>query len=77
MQIEFELNWNSNLTKFNSTIKLRFNWVEFEFNWRKVGCKLVGKNIENLLVNMVLEKELLQNTNTKRQNSMPLYLEMG
>ncbi len=35
------------------------------------------KNIENLLVNMVLEKELLQNTNTKRQNSMPLYLEMG
>jgi hypothetical protein len=35
------------------------------------------EDIENLLVNMVLEKKLPNNTNMKRHISMPIYLGMG
>jgi hypothetical protein len=45
--IQFELNLdlvelNSNSTKFNSIIGVRFNW-------RQMGCKLVEKDFETLL----------------------------
>ncbi len=51
------LNWlDSNSIKFtfdsmefNSTIGLRFNWIEFKFNWRKMKWKLVEKVIKILL----------------------------
>jgi len=37
IEIQFELNLdlvelNFNSTKFNSTIGVRFNWIEFKFN---------------------------------------------
>jgi hypothetical protein len=40
--------------QFNSTILLRFNWIEFKF--KKMGCKYGGEQIENLFLNMVLKK---------------------
>jgi hypothetical protein len=40
--IWIELNPISTKFNCNSTIRLRFNWVELKFNWRKyLGCKLV------------------------------------
>jgi hypothetical protein len=36
-----------------------------------------GEDIENLLVNMVLDKKLQNNTNLKRHISMSLYMGMG
>jgi hypothetical protein len=60
MQIEvtsdlIELDFNS--TKFNSTIGLKFNIIQFEFNWEKNGIQIGGKDIEKLRVNMMLKKE--------------------
>jgi hypothetical protein len=61
-----ELNWieihcleielNSNSTKFNSKIILKWNWIEFKFIWKENGMQNGGKDIENLLVNMVLRE---------------------
>jgi hypothetical protein len=70
--IQFNFNpnkFNSNLVEFNSTIRLRFNWRE----WDQIG----GEGSENLLVNMVLEVFKKKNIDPKRHNSIPFYFGMG
>jgi hypothetical protein len=39
--------------------------------------QIVEKCIQNLLVNMVVEKKLLKDINMKRHLSMPFHLGMG
>ncbi len=53
---------NSILTKFNSKIGLKLNWIELKFNFKN-GVKIGGEGI--------------QDTCTKNNNSMPPYLRMG
>jgi hypothetical protein len=64
MQLELNLNWielNSNTTNFNFsstrfnsiTIGLKMNWIEFKANEMQID----KEGIQNLLMNMVLEKK--------------------
>jgi hypothetical protein len=56
--------------EFNSIIELRFSCIEFKFNWKEMGCKLVEKGIENLHVNMVLEKKIKKKTTSSFENGL-------
>ncbi len=53
---------NFNLTTFNSTIGLRFNLIQIQIQIqsKRNGIQIAGEGIENLYMNMVLEKQILK-----------------
>jgi hypothetical protein len=51
--------------------------LKFQFQLKKNGMQIDVKGIENLLVNMVLKKNLYIYANLKRQISISLYLGIG
>ncbi len=78
--IEFKyIEWNLNSTKFNSNsiIGLRFNYVEFKFNHRKKGCKLVKNLFKIYLWICSWKKKLWKDTNLEKHLPMHFQLGMG
>jgi len=65
---------NSIWLNFNSTIGLRFSWIDSN-SIKDNGMQISGKCIQYCLVNMLLKKHLIQNL--KKHISMPLHLRMS
>jgi hypothetical protein len=59
-----ELNWNKlngiSIQLFNSPVGWRFDLIEFKFNWRQMGCKLVQKVLKICLWIWCWKKKRLQ-----------------
>jgi hypothetical protein len=64
-----------------SEIACNFNWIEFKFT-NSIELKINGmqigiKNVQNLLVTVVLEKKALKTHIFKKTLSISFYLRMG
>jgi hypothetical protein len=52
MQIELNLDWNE-ILKLNSNM---LSWIEFQLNWKEMGCKLMRKYWKFANMSMMLKK---------------------
>ncbi len=61
-------------------IELQKNWIEIKLmilNWKQMRYKLTKKNIQNLLVNMMLKRKTLEKHKRKHIFMSHHFLRMG
>jgi hypothetical protein len=64
--IEFKFN-STSATEFNSTMRLRFNWNEFNSNSiQKNGLQIDAEGIQSFIVYMVLGKKNFKRTQIQK-----------